>query len=94
MKHAVQLMKTVTTNDMFSKRYVLFEKGHLNKRAGVWTPFPGSATGLCLSVCVCGRPPRHVDRSLAVRVSALPSDLAASMLADAAAAAADDVTWR
>ena len=27
---------------MFSK-YVLFKKGHLNKRAGVWTP-PGSAT--------------------------------------------------
>ena len=32
-------------NDMFSK-YVLFKKGHLNKRAGVWTPWtpPGSAT--------------------------------------------------
>jgi len=30
---------------MFSK-YVLFKKGHLNKRAGVWTPWalPGSAT--------------------------------------------------
>jgi len=43
-KHPVQL-KTVTTNDMFSK-YVLFKKGHLNKRAGVWTPWtpPGSAT--------------------------------------------------
>ena len=36
-KHPVQL-KTVTTNDMFSK-HVLFEKGHLNKRAGVWTPW-------------------------------------------------------
>ena len=31
-------------NDMFSK-YVLFKKGHLNKRAGVWTP-PGSATAV------------------------------------------------
>ena len=43
-KHPVQL-KTVTTNDMFSK-CVLFKKGHLNKRAGVWTPWtpPGSAT--------------------------------------------------
>ena len=43
-KHPVQL-KTVTTNDMFSK-YVLFKKWHLNKRAGVWTPWtpPGSAT--------------------------------------------------
>ena len=31
---------------MFSK-YVLFKKGHVNKRAGVWTPWtpPGSATG-------------------------------------------------
>ena len=30
---------------MFSK-YVLFQKGHLNKRVGVWTPWttPGSAT--------------------------------------------------
>ena len=36
-KHSVQL-ETVTTNDMFSK-YVLFKKGHLNKRAGVWTPW-------------------------------------------------------
>jgi len=32
-------------NDMFSK-YVLFKKGRLNKRAGVWTPWtpPGSTT--------------------------------------------------
>jgi len=40
-KHPVQL-KTVTTcfqNMFFSK------KGHLNKRAGVWTP-PGSATAV------------------------------------------------
>jgi len=31
---------------MFSK-YVLFKKGHLDKRAGVWTPWtpPGSSTG-------------------------------------------------
>ena len=36
-KHPVQL-KTVTTNGMFSK-YVLFKKGHLNKRAGVLTPW-------------------------------------------------------
>ena len=34
-KHPVQL-KTVTTN-IFSK-YFLFKKGHLNKRADVWTP--------------------------------------------------------
>ena len=34
-------------NNMFSK-YVLFEKGHLNKRAGVWTHWtpPGSATDI------------------------------------------------
>ena len=45
-KHPVQL-KTATTNDMFSK-YVHFKKGHLNKRAGVWTPWtpPGPATEL------------------------------------------------
>ena len=41
-KHPVQL-KTVMT--CFQDKYVLFEKGHLNKRAGVWTP-PGSATGM------------------------------------------------
>ena len=41
-KHPVQL-KTVTT---FFEKNVLFKKGHLNKRAGVWTPWtpPGSAT--------------------------------------------------
>jgi len=34
-------------NNMFSK-YVLFEKGHLNKTAGVWTHWtpPGSATDI------------------------------------------------
>jgi len=38
---------------MFSK-YVLFKKGHLNKRAGVWTPWtpPGSATGQLLLIWV------------------------------------------
>ena len=37
---------------MFSK-YVLFKKGHLNKRAGIWTPWtpPGSAT--VITACDC-----------------------------------------
>ena len=49
-KHPVQL-KTATANDMFSK-YVLFVKGHLNKRAGVWTP-PGSATEMSVTCARC-----------------------------------------
>jgi len=46
-KHPFQL-KTVTTNDMFSK-YVLFKKRHLNKRAGVWTPWTPPCTRHCMT---------------------------------------------
>ena len=36
---------------MFSK-YVLFEKGHLNKRAGVWTPWPPPVSAIVLPACI------------------------------------------
>ena len=52
---------------MFSK-YVLFEKGHLNKRASVWTPWtpPGSATALCVCVCVFVCPRAYNTRPICI----------------------------
>ena len=63
---------------MFSK-YVLFKKGHLNRRAGFWTP-PGSATAAVAAAA--GR--SHAgpgDPSIGMHDMAAPASVSISHLA-------------